>query len=164
MEKQSLWMKELKNIYPKLTNELEVDVLIIGGGITGISTAYYLKNSNLKIALVEKNIIGSGVTSKSTAKITYLQNLMYSKIEDEYNFEVAKKYYESQKEALNLIEQIITKNNIECDYEKQKSYLFASSKEDVKKVRHEKELLEKLNVSVKEIKKIPLKYTTQTWT
>jgi len=156
MEKQSLWMKELKNIYPKLTNELEVDVLIIGGGITGISTAYYLKNSNLKIALVEKNIIGSGVTSKSTAKITYLQNLMYSKIEDEYNFEVAKKYYESQKEALNLIEQIITKNNIECDYEKQKSYLFASSKEDVKKVRHEKELLEKLNVSVKEIKKIPL--------
>lgn len=156
MEKQSLWMTELKNIYLKLTSDLEVDVLIIGGGITGLSAAYYLKDSNLKVALVEKNMIGSGVTSKSTAKITYLQNLIYSKIEEEYNFDVAKKYYESQKEAIDLIEKIISKNKIECDYSIQKSYLFASSKDEVKKIKHEKKLLEKMDVYVKEIKKIPL--------
>lgn len=96
------------------------------------------------------------MTSKTTAKITCLQNLMHSKIEAEYNFDVAKKYYESQKEAMSLIEQNILENNIDCNFEKQKSYLFASSKDDVENIKHEKNLLEKMNVFVKEIKKTPL--------
>lgn len=54
-----------------------LDVGIIGGGITGLSTAYYLKDTNLKIALFDKDLIGQGVTSKTTAKITYLQGDIY---------------------------------------------------------------------------------------
>lgn len=149
-------MEELKSVYPKLNDNIETDVLIVGGGITGLSTAYHLRNSNLKIALLEKNIIGSGVSSKTTGKLTYLQNLVYSNINDEYNFSVAKLYYQSQKDAIKLVEKIVEENKIECNYTLQKSYLFASSKEQVNKIKKEKELLEHMGVKIKEIKKIPI--------
>ena len=65
---------------------IEVDVLIIGGGITGLTTAYYLKDSNLNVCLVEKNYIGMGVTSKTTGKINYLQETIYSDLTSKYSF------------------------------------------------------------------------------
>ena len=74
MKKESIWLKDLKIKKNKpLDKDIEVDILIIGGGLTGISTAYNLRNEKMNICLVEQNFIGSGVTSKSTAKINYLQ-------------------------------------------------------------------------------------------
>ena len=74
MKTQSIWnSKKCKNL-PSLQENLETGILIIGGGMTGLSSLYHLsKNSNLKPILVEANTCGRGVTSKSTAKITYLQ-------------------------------------------------------------------------------------------
>lgn len=157
MEKKSIWSTELKeNQFKKLNEDLEVDVLIIGGGMTGISTAYHLKDSNLKVCLVERNFIASGVSSRTTGKLTYLQNLIYSKLEDVYSFDVAKKYYESQKYAIGLVREIIKDNNIVCDYIKQKSYLFLSGKFDKDKILKEKELLKKFGAKVMDVKKLPI--------
>lgn len=157
MKKYSIWSEEIKkNIFHELKDNIEVDVLIIGGGITGISTAYHLSDSNLRICLVEKNNISSGVTSKTTGKLTYLQNLVYSNICDYYSIDVAKKYYDSQKLAIKLVESIIKNNNIDCDYMRQKSYLFASQREDIQKVKREKELLEKFGAKIGDVKKLPI--------
>ena len=67
MKTNSIWLDtKNKNNRPKLTKDIEVDVLIIGGGMTGISTAYHLINTNLKVCLVERNTIASGVSSRTT--------------------------------------------------------------------------------------------------
>ena len=85
MNNYSIWKKGIKNeSYSKLNKDIEVDVLIIGGGITGVSTLYYLKDSNLKIALVEQNRIGYGVTGNSTGKLNYLQDSLCNKIRKSY--------------------------------------------------------------------------------
>jgi len=148
---KSIWQEENKKYkYPQLNKDIEVDVLIIGGGITGVSTAYHLKDSNLKVCLVERNYIASGVSSKTTGKLTYLQELIYSKLSDSYSFDVAKKYYESQKDAINLVNGIIKTENINCDYVKQESYLFANKKLDVESIKKEKKLLEKMGINVLE--------------
>ena len=74
MKHDSIWLDGLNfSESPFLDQEIEVDVLIIGGGMTGLSTAYQLIDSKLKVALVEANLIGHGVTSKTTGKLTYLQ-------------------------------------------------------------------------------------------
>jgi len=147
----SIWIDNVKkDKYPKLDKDLEVDVLIIGGGITGISTAYHLRNSKLKVCLVERNEIGLGITSKTTAKLTYLQDLIYTKLSKKHSCNVPIEYLNSQKEAIKIVENIIENNKIECDYIKQKSYLFASTKEEINKVKHEKELLSYMKVKVQE--------------
>ena len=75
MKKISIWEDSIKlKSFNKLNHNLTTDILIIGGGITGISTLYHLNNSKYKVSLVEQNKIGMSTTSKSTGKLTYLQN------------------------------------------------------------------------------------------
>lgn len=112
MKNYSIWSEELKNKYSKLDNDIKVDVLIIGGGITGISTAYHLRNSKLNVCLVEKNIIASGVTSRTTGKLTYLQENIYSKLKTYHNIDKTKLYLESQKDAITIVKDIVNKEHI----------------------------------------------------
>ena len=114
-----------------------LDVAIIGGGITGLSTAYYLKDSNLKIALFDKGKIGQGVTSKTTAKITYLQGDIYQKLGSR-----AKEYFLSQKMAISELLRIIEKEYISCDLEQVRSILFTLEDNNVLKLNRERKLLD----------------------
>ncbi len=73
MENNSLWQeKERKFKISKTKNIItDSDILIIGGGITGLSTTYFLKDSKNSITIIDKDYIGNGITAKSTAKITF---------------------------------------------------------------------------------------------
>ena len=76
----SIWDIEKYNRKIKtIDSNKTVDILIIGAGITGLSTAYHLMY-NKSMCVVDANIIGHGVTLNSTAKLTYLQENIYSKI------------------------------------------------------------------------------------
>ena len=149
MKYHSIWEENSdKKKYRKLKRNINVDVLIIGGGITGISTAYFLRNTKLKVAVVESNEIGRGVTAKSTGKITYLQGIIYSELCKSYNFEVAKEYYYSQDLAISLLRDIILTENIECNLDKVKSVVFTENSENIYKLKEEKEILEKFGLRV----------------
>ena len=76
MKNISIWRDKKVNSEPFLDENIETDILIIGGGITGLSTAYFLRDKGYKVCLTEKNYIGNGVTTKSTGKITYLQDIL----------------------------------------------------------------------------------------
>lgn len=153
MNNNSIWSEELKMSFPKLEEDISVDVLIIGGGITGVNTAYQLLYSGLSVCLVEKNNIGCGVTSRTTGKLTYLQENMCSKIKKFHGMDFAKLYVESQKEAINLACDIINKENIECNLEKVKSYIFTT--EDTVKLREEERLYEEFGIDVKVSNTLP---------
>ncbi len=148
MKYQSLWQLEDDDKENCLDKDIDVDVLIIGGGITGLSTLYFLKDSNLRVALVEASRCYHGVSLYTTGKITYLQELVYQKLVKKYGFDVAKKYLTSQLEAIDLLVKIINEEKIDCDLEKVNSYVVARNKKDLKKVEKEKETLEKMGVKV----------------
>lgn len=150
----SLWTTiEDKIICDPLTENISVDVLIIGGGITGISTLYHLINSNLKVCLVEKNTVGSGITSKTTGKLTYLQENILSKINKYLNIKNAKLYLESQKDAINIVKNIINKEKIDCNLDEVKSFLLGINNN--KELNKEIKILKELNVKFKETNKLP---------
>lgn len=156
LKNNSIWIEGIpNNKYPRLNKNIDVDVLIIGGGITGVSTAYHLINSKQKVCLVERNKIGLGISSKTTGKLTYLQDLMYSKITKKHSIEVAKEYLNAQKDAIKLVSKIVKNRNIDCNLTKQKSFLFASNEEEVSKVKHEQELLTYMKENVN-VEKLPI--------
>ena len=75
---ESYWLLSAKKtVYPSLDGDIEADIVIIGGGIAGITTAYLLKDTGLKIVILEKDRILHGTTGYTTAKITSQHQLVY---------------------------------------------------------------------------------------
>lgn len=153
MKNKSIWSEYLKkDVYKELNEDIKTDVIIIGGGITGLNVLYQLMESGIKAVLVEKNTLGSGVTSKTTGKLTYLQENMCSKITTYHSLERAGEYVKSQMMAVKLAKEIITKENIDCNLEKTRSYIFCdSAKEALKK---EQEILESIGIPLKTSNKL----------
>ena len=144
MKNYSIWQDNIKHdIYPELLNSISVDVLIIGGGITGISSLYHLANSKLKTILVEQQSIGMSTTSRSTGKLSYLQNDLLDKIRMSSGDEIAYQYINSQIDAINMIKRTIQKENIKCDFIKVNSKLYTNNKKEIKEMQDLSHFLEK---------------------
>ena len=159
MKNKSIWIDGIKdNSLPSLKEDIVCDILIIGGGIAGLSTAYHLKDSNKKIVLIEKNKCGLGATAHNTGKLTWMQDLIYSKLESNYNKDIAKLYLDSQKEAITIVESIIKENNISCHLTKTKSYVFSNKDEDEKDFNKEIEFYKNNNIKYKILSDLPIKY------
>ena len=137
------------------TKILETDTLIIGGGITGLTTLLYIKNENT--ILIEANKIGNGITNKTTGKINIMQEYNYQNIQKITNAATTQKYLESQIYATKEIKKLIKKYKIKCDLEKNDSYLFTNDKENIKRIEKEKQILEK-QIKIKTINKLPNNY------
>lgn len=153
----SIWnKKEIKREIKELNKDIETDILIIGAGITGMTTSYYLNSKN--ICIVDANRIGHGVTLNTTAKINYFQERIYTKIKSVRNEEIAKQYLKSQVNAIKDIKEIIEKENIDCDFKRVDSYVFSNTKKEVEPLKKEVEFLKQNNIDVKE-KKLPSKIT-----
>ena len=159
MNNKSLWLKGIKDkSLEQLKKNLETDILIIGGGITGITTAYFLKDSNIKITLVEQNKIATGQSSKTTGKLTYLQGLLLNKIENIYDKETVKNYINSQKEAMEIVKDIIIENNIKCDFESNNSFIFTDKISNIKKIQQTEKILKFCKIKFKITKELPTKF------
>ncbi len=126
----------------------DVDILIIGGGITGVTLSYFLRDYRGEVLLIDKSDIGGGITQKTTAKISFLQGTIYQDLEKKFNREVAFSYYKSQRDAISLLQKIISDASISCDLEEVNSILFTKCDENIKKIKKERKLLESFGCSV----------------
>lgn len=153
----SLWGKSLnQESLPSLKEDKEVDTLIIGGGIAGLTALYYLRNKE-SVCLVDASLVGEGVTKNTTGKLTYLQNTIYSDLTNNIHYDTAVSYLDSQRMAIKLAKEIIEKEKIECHLEQVESYVFTNKEDEVKKIKREKEFLTSQNIIVKE-ENFPLKF------
>lgn len=148
MKNTSIWLDGIKKQkFRKLEKDIDVDVLIVGGGITGLSSAYHLSTGDLSVCLVEKNKLLEGVTSRTTGKLTYLQENIYSKLVNFHGKKKSKLYLDSQRDAIKLVKGIIDSNKIDCNLEKVKSYVFDFK--DIESLEEEIKLLNEFGVDLK---------------
>jgi len=92
-----------------------VDTLIIGAGMTGMTTAYYLRNQK-SLCVVDASIVGHGVTLGTTAKINYFQERIYTKISSITDENTASRYLSSQRYAIDNLKNIVDQEKINCDF------------------------------------------------
>ncbi len=145
----SIWnINENKRKIEVLNDDIETDTLIIGTGITGMTSAYFLKDKN--ICIIDSNIIGHGVTLNTTAKINYFQERIYGKISKITNKNNAVKYLNSQLLAIEKLKEIIDKENIDCNFRKVSSYVYASTIKEAELLNKEVSFLKENGIKVYE--------------
>ena len=135
----SLWQDSVNEFESagKINTSALYDVVIVGGGITGISTALLLQNAGMNCLLLEAHNLCFGTTGGTTAHINTLLDVPYSTIEKNFNKEKSKLMASSIKEAVNLIHDNINKYSIDCDYKNAAAILFAQDdkqKDELEKI------------------------------
>lgn len=135
MENESYWQHTVKlPSYPQIDKDSEYDIVIVGGGLSGISLAYRLNKSNLRVALLESDTLGSKTTGHTTAKVTYLHGAIYGDIYQTYGRTKVKQYFESNYEAYQEIKKIIVQEKIDCDFNENIAYIGANDPANIKKL------------------------------
>ena len=159
MKNKSIWIKDVKNEkLDKLNKDIGCDVLIIGGGMAGLSSAYQLMNTDKKIVLIEKGKCGLGATSKNTGKLTWMQDLIYDRLSKNYSSEIAKVYYDSQVDAIDMVRKIVSSNKIDCHLNKTKAYVFSINDNNYHHFSNEIDFYKKYSIDYRLIKNLPIEY------
>ena len=154
---ESIWQKGVQlPAFPKLKGDISTDVLIIGGGIAGILTAYFLKQNGVDCILVEKHRICSGTTGHTTAKITVQHGLIYHKILKSGGAETARKYLEANRLAFKKYAELC--ENIDCDYERKDNYIHSLGDRGL--LEQEMSALAKIGYPARFCEKLPLPFPT----
>lgn len=154
---ESIWNANIsKPYFPALSGTLKTDVLIIGGGITGLLCAYLLQQAGVSYVLLEENEICSGITANTTAKITSQHGLIYSKLVNELGIEQAQLYLQANQDAISNFKALA--KLFPCDYEKKDAYVYALGSNE--KLFQELSALEKLDFHPEFLPEVPLPMRT----
>lgn len=113
--------------FRKLDQNIEVDVAIIGGGITGITTALLLKKSGLKVAVLEAREVGRGTSGHSTGNLYVITDQLLSPIRKKYDAELLRKVIQARGDAFKIIASNVKEYSIDCDYKSQSMYVYEDS-------------------------------------
>lgn len=124
--------------YEPLDHDLTTDVCIVGAGIAGLTTAYLLLSEGKSVTIVEDGPLAGGETARTTAHLASALDDRFEILEKIHGEKGVKLAYESHKSAIDKIEEIIRKENIDCDFSRVSGYLF--NPEGNKVIDLEKEL------------------------
>lgn len=156
-ENKSFWTDNFETKeYKRLEEDTVAEVCIIGGGITGLSTAYYLAKNGMDVILLEKDTIGSKTTGHTTGKITVGHGLFYKYLVQNYGFDYGKKYALANSQALKNIQDIIEEEKIDCDFEIRDSIIFSENPQNFSLLQEEARLSKDIGIDAEFIKKIEL--------
>lgn len=143
----SIWVgTSSQSSYSVLQEELSVDAVVIGGGITGLTTALLLLRGGLTVAVVEADRISSSTTGYTTAKLTSLHGLTYASIVETHGEEAARRYGEANQAAIEKVSELVTQNRIECDFERMPAYTYAEDRGRVAEIEKEVEIAQRLGL------------------
>lgn len=157
----SFWLDSIENKtkFNKLENDISTDVCIVGAGIFGLTCAYYLIKQGYNVVLLEKEKdIASKTTGHTTAKITSQHNLIYKYLIDSLGKSMAKKYLYANQDAIENIAKIIEKEKIDCDFEKQDSYVYTNNLDELEKIKLENEAVNSLGFKSEFVTSTPLPF------
>lgn len=138
----SLWQNMPEHISQRMPEQ--ADVVIVGGGITGISTALRLQREGKKCVVIEAQNIGFGTTGGTTSHLNTLLDTPYYTIRNKFGERGAELVHELTNKALNLIEKNISGYEIACGFDRKDGYLFAHDEKQAKE-------LDKIVASAKEV-------------
>lgn len=144
--------------HPRLDRDLDVDVAVVGGGMTGLTTALLLAREGKRVAVLEAGRIGGGVTGHTTGKISPLQGIVYDELRGRFGADGAKTYAAAQQSGLELIRALVAELGIDCDLRDRPNMTYAADSSQLSAVRAEAEAAREAGLAVELVDDIDLPY------
>jgi glycine/D-amino acid oxidase-like deaminating enzyme/nitrite reductase/ring-hydroxylating ferredoxin subunit len=142
-QNRSIWLANApRTDFPPLQGEVAVDVAVIGGGITGLTTALLLQRSGHKVAVIEAHRVGCGVSGAATAKLTSLHKALYAQLERSFDRNAARLYGEANQAAIETIAALAAEFDAagaHCRFQRQAAYTYARDAKLESNLREEAE-------------------------
>src|SRR5258706_10131875 len=123
--------------FPPLTRQLDVDVAVVGGGITGAALAWRFADAGVRVALVEAARIGRGSTAASTALLMQEPDIDLAALVERYGTARAHRTWQLSVEATHDFVATLTRLPIKCDLVRRDSVYYPQEQTDVSRLRGE---------------------------
>lgn len=160
-KESTFWLENCPGTnFPRLKEELYVDVAVLGGGIVGVTTATFLKESGFKVVLIEADRIVKDVTVGTTAKISAAPNMIYDRLISNLGIEKAQKFADASMKSVEKISEIVNERNIDCDFHRLPLYIYSESYENKEKIQREYNAAKELRLPVSYTEDVPLPFKT----
>jgi glycine/D-amino acid oxidase-like deaminating enzyme len=133
---------------PPLREDVRVDVAVVGGGFTGLSTAYHLKKAEpgLRVAVLEGESIGFGASGRNGGFNMTLFGLTLGITSLRFGRERAREAHHYMERAVDYLRDLVRGLNLDCDYEHPGFLRVATSERYKKRILHEMELAHSLGL------------------
>lgn len=143
----SYWLKDgVAQIFPKLEGRIEVDVTVVGAGITGLTIAYALKQAGYSVAVLERRTIARGTTSGTTGKVTSQHGLCYAELVKAFGYDKMQLYADIYMQAMRDMESFVKDQQIDCSWSKQDNYVYTADASRVEQFKDEAAVAAKLGL------------------
>lgn len=154
----SVWMNtEVAPHASPLRRSETADVVVVGSGIAGLSTAYELAQRGKDVVILDRGPIGKGMTSRTTAHLVAISDDSFDSFVKLRGLDLAKLYYQSQSAAVDRIEQVQAEQGIACNFRRVAGFLFPAIGNDPSELDPELEASRRIGVAVQEAKGVPFK-------
>jgi glycine/D-amino acid oxidase-like deaminating enzyme/nitrite reductase/ring-hydroxylating ferredoxin subunit len=124
---RSLWMELPAPNTAPLSGNASADVVVVGAGISGLSAAYELAQQGLSVIVLDKGAIGGGMSLRTSAHLSWELDDYYFELVKRRSKDAARAYFESQRAAVDRIQEIVGAENIDCDFARVDALLVASN-------------------------------------
>ncbi|HXI13113.1 MAG TPA: FAD-dependent oxidoreductase [Thermoanaerobaculia bacterium] len=159
---ESIWISTAPGSgFPSLDRDLTVDVVIVGGGITGITAATILKKAGKRVAVLELGSIAAAETGHTTAHLTEAIDAGYKTLSSDFGSEGAALIAEGSRDAISFIEELSIRERIDCGFERLPAFIYSETERDVAMLREEADASARAGVAAAFVSSAPLPFPTK---
>ncbi len=124
----SLWSEFEVRQFPSLEHDIEADVVVVGAGLTGITTAYLLRKEGARVALLERGRVASADTCRTTAHLTYVTDQRLHHLVNKFGKDAARLFWQGGAAAIDQIWKLMDETGADCEFRWAPGYLHAPLK------------------------------------
>lgn len=125
--------------FEPLRGDVDVDVAVVGAGITGLTTALLLQRNGARVAVVEAGRVGGGTTGHTTGKVSSQHGLIYQELLRDVGEDKARIYATANQQAIDTVARLVEETGADCHFERTPSYLYTTAPDEVADLEAEHE-------------------------